>query len=98
MVWACTKAYDQMSLIVSILTCHASMMMTSFKTYNIIVDLVFLMIFALPIALGMATRHIQFHAGLFVTAILLVVLSNFMPFDVAGTAWIDKRLPPIWRS
>lgn len=95
MIWACTKAYDQMSLIFSILSCHASMMMTSFKTYNIIVDLVFLTIFALPIALGMATRHIQVHAGLFVTAILLVVLSNFMPFDVAGTAWIDKRLPPM---
>ena len=95
MIWACTTPYNQMSLIISIISCHASMMITSFKTYNIVVDLVFFLIFALPIVLGAATGHIRIHAGLFVAAIFLIVLSNFMPFEVQSTSWIDKRLPPM---
>jgi len=72
---------------------HVLMMLGPIKTYDLTRDLVFLALLALPLVISAATRRIRFHAGLLLAAVVLMILSNFMPIEVAGTWAIEMRIP-----
>jgi hypothetical protein len=73
------------------LIAHLSSLSTPFRTYEIRTDAVFLFLFVAPLALAVAMRRIRVHAGLFITAILLLVSANFMPEIIGDTSSIHLR-------
>jgi hypothetical protein len=72
---------------------HLSVLSSPFKTYDRRIDAVFLFLLFVPLALAAAIRRIRVHAGLFLTAIMLLIFSNFMPLVVADTSSMELRLP-----
>jgi hypothetical protein len=73
------------------LIAHLSSLLSPFRTYEIRTDVVFLFLFFVPLALAVAMRRIRVHAGLFITAILLLVSANFMPEIIGDTSSIQLR-------
>ena len=73
------------------LIAHLSSLLSPFRTYEIRTDAVFLFLFFVPLALAVAMRRIRVHAGLFITAILLLVSANFMPEIIGDTSSIQLR-------
>lgn len=60
-------------------------------SYNWKVDAIFAIALILPAVLALAQHH--FHAGLLLVSALLAGCGIFAPEMVAGTHWIDRRLP-----
>lgn len=72
---------------------HLSMMLTPLKTYTLGPDLAVFAALLLPVLYALLRRSLEVHAGLFLAALLLFVVAQFMPTGTVGTGLIEKRLP-----
>lgn len=70
-----------------------SVLMTYFKTYNLKVDAIYVLIFAAPVVAAAVWKRLEIHWGLFLIAVLLGILSLGMPRQFMATGGIDTRLP-----
>ncbi|WP_062116646.1 hypothetical protein [Aureimonas sp. AU40] len=75
------------------LTNAISVLLTYFKTYDLQVDAVYVVLFAGLIGLACLRRRLSAHAGLLLVAGLLAVVSPFIPVSYRATGAIDLRLP-----
>ncbi|WP_075292337.1 hypothetical protein [Pararhizobium arenae] len=71
----------------------ASVLMTYFKTYNLKIDALYVLAFAVPVIAAAVWRKLEVHWGLFLVAVVLGILSLFMPRQFMATGGIDTRLP-----
>lgn len=70
-----------------------SILLGPFKSYRLSLDLPFVALLMLPLALCMVVRRINLHFGLTVALGVLVVGSLLMPKYLLGTGGMDTRLP-----
>jgi len=68
-------------------------LMSPVRTYAIWFDGLFVLLLALVPAYALLRRRLWFHHGLLAVAIILGIVSLFMPTAMAGTSAIEQRLP-----
>jgi hypothetical protein len=72
---------------------------TAILTYDQAVDLAFILALALPVVVALArwaaarAEALRVHAGLAIAALGLAALAILVPSDVAGTGFVDWRMP-----
>jgi hypothetical protein len=68
-------------------------LLSPIATYNLGLDVACAAAAAVPVAVAVAAGRVQAHAGLLISVAALVVLALAAPTFLAGTWWIDNRLP-----
>jgi len=66
-----------------------------FRSYNVMVDVFFMILICAPVVVACLKRSIKVHFGLILLSLGFAVLSLLMPVSVLGTGGMDMRFPPM---
>lgn len=70
-----------------------STLASPFKSYNLKIDVFFIIVLFCPVILSFLNKNLKIHFGFILLSLMFAILSIFMPSSAFGTGYIGLRFP-----